>query len=285
MQRIAQLTGVALAILGGAGVASTEAAEDVVWVSTFGTDNSTCGPANAPCRTFQKGVDRAPAGATVNLSIAGDYGPATITKDLVVKAVKGAGVFSPAKPCITVGGTLRVHVAINELTCDLGGAAHDGVSHRNAILYLDNVIIRGGTGTACGVRSQGPTVIDYVVISDSIISDFANAGVCAQTGTNEARVDLERVKLESNHYGVLAAVSGSKGFVLVFLKDTLVTLNSAAGIRSTGVGSQVGLANSTITINVVGLQHTSGGTIASWGGNSVTLNTTNGTFTDVFMIE
>src|SRR4051794_30562033 len=83
-------------------LSSADAAAALIYVDLSGTDNNTCGAPSAPCKTFQRGVDRAAEGDTVFLSVPGDYGPATIDKSVLVRAVKGAGVFSPAStPCVT----------------------------------------------------------------------------------------------------------------------------------------------------------------------------------------
>jgi hypothetical protein len=66
---------------------------------------------------------------------------------------------------------------------------------------------------------------------------------------------------------------------VLVLDQTKVTGNSAAGLFVSGSNAGMLARNSTVSGNTVGLDAINGGTLSTYGNNSVNGNTTNGAFT------
>src|SRR5262245_45134344 len=119
------------------------ASAGTIYVAPNGADTATCGAVGTPCKTLQKGHDRADAGGTVLLTQPGNYGGAVITKPMNILGVPGAGVFSPTTPCLTVnmaGGNDTLNVS--GLTCNMDGVAKDGILFNDGHkLRLENTVI------------------------------------------------------------------------------------------------------------------------------------------------
>jgi hypothetical protein len=259
-------------------------------VDVTGTDNGTCGVPASPCKTLQGGVDRAATGDTVFLDLAGDYGPATVDKTITIQAVKGAGVFSPpSMPCVTINGGASTSVTILELTCDQGGAAEHGILFQAGnFLELRSVTIRAGSGGACGLYVQSTTSASTFWVNYSSITKFlgTNGGaVCAvPAANNHAEGYLNFVAMEDNENGIRASGTQSGSSVDIFMTSSSAALNNT-GVNATGPLSAVFVTNSKIVSNAVGLKHSAGAQITSYGQNSVAGNGSNGTFTNTLGTE
>ena len=261
-----------------------------VFADISGTDSGSCGASSSACRTLQQAVTNASAGDTVFLTVAGDYGPATIDKTLFIQAVKGAGVFSPPSvPCITVDGDATTRVGIVELTCDQDGAAQHGIVYLTAnSLRFDRVDIRGGTGGKCGLFVN-PSTDAVIGLSHTTISNFSggNGGGICVTAPAGIRVwgMAERATLDNNQNGVVfTATAGGPGAAMFFSYSDIHTNN--VGVNAIGTAAKIYLRTTDVSSNfVMGLKRSSGGQIVSSGLNSVKGNAVDGTFSSISATE
>jgi hypothetical protein len=190
---------------------------------------------------------------------------------------------------------------------------HRGREHGGA-LYIENCVISNGNGS---VESAPPNVGIYFVpsanaqlfVSNSVISNNGSGGVAGgisivpPSGVT-ATVSIDHSQIDGNYFGVVgdgrsggivkgtiknSVVSGStengitalsSGASVVFMIDqTEVSGNLAAGLYAGGSNAGMLVRNSTVFGNAIGLDAVNGGTLFTYGNNSVNGNTTNGAFT------
>jgi hypothetical protein len=153
-------------------------------------------------------------------------------------------------------------------------------------------------------------------VSDSVIENNGLAagggGIFIQpAGSGSARVVIERTRVENNFQGILADGTGSTGFILVQVRDSIVAgnrghgiaaisnagasltamvvdrtsslINGASGIFSQGATVHIG--NSTVTGNNTGFNAGSGGQILSYQNNQTSGNFTDGAPTGVLTLR
>jgi hypothetical protein len=284
MRALAARAALVIATICAALSAQPAAAAKIIHVLFIGADTADCGTFPTPfkpCRTLQKGIDRASAGDSVYFDIPVDYGPAVITKSINIfgRNAPGGGTLGPTGACLTVNAGPNDIVRISNWTCTQGGAAKHGIVFNSGrALILDRVAIRDGGGTACGVLFR-PNSNAVLSIQDSTIGGFGGgSGVCL-IPRNGADVNawLGNVSVHSNRYGVVST-PGAGSIIQLGMDGADVTGNAVAGIRSNGTASTVLVRDSTISSNGTGLYRPSGGKIASLGGNILLGNTTKGTF-------
>jgi hypothetical protein len=263
-------------------VAWTAPASAAQWlfVGTFGTDSSGCGPSGSPtCRTLQQAATNASAGDFILLESA-DSGPATITKSLNIVGTIAQGIYSPGAPCLTVSAGAADIITMTQVVCDMSGAAKHGIVFNSGKrLVLDSVEIRNGGGATCGILFF-PHTNSELSINNSTISNFGmsgnGGGICLtpRTGHN-VKATANYVNFLSDRFGVRADATGGPVSLLI----------ANSNIQSGNIGissaqhSSVFVKNSTVMGNTTGLTHPTAGTLVSLGGNLVTGNTTKGTFT------
>jgi len=251
-------------------------------VSTIGDDAGACGTPAAPCKTLQRAINRADSGGTILLSDPGNYGSATITKSVNIRGVPGAGIFSPTLPCLTLNGP-GITVTVDGLTCDMDGAAKDGILFNSGHkLRLENSTVRGTTGPTCGLLVNPSTGSDEVMINNSTFVENGTTGtndgggICLQpSGTAQLSGVIRNSIFQNDRHGFVSAPTGSATSSLLI--DGVNSSNNAGGIFSVGANSTVCIRNSTVSGNSFqGLG--GGGILLNGGGNTVWNNITNGAF-------
>lgn len=248
----------------------------IIFVASYGNDAGTCGADyGTPCKTLQRGVNRASPGDTVFIEYNGDVGAATIAKALNIVAVLYAGASASAGvPCLTISAGANDAVSVTGLTCNQTGTTRDGIVFNSGKrLRLRNVDFRGAGG--CGVRFQ-PNSNALIDISDSHFGSWGTA-ICIQPRSGaDVGGAIENTALTFNNRGVAStAGAGSIGVNC----DACRVLGGSTGIYSSGATSIVRIRNSLIGGNTLGLNHVNSGQIVSLGKNALGGNTTAGTFT------
>jgi len=153
----------------------------------------------------------------------------------------------------------------------------------NSQLFLINSIIDNNGWNVSGISgglyilpSAGVTVnvtINHSKINGNmfgIVGDGRSGGIIKGTITDS-------VVSGSTENGITALSSGSS--VVFMIDQTKVSRNLAAGLYVSGRNAGILARNSTVYGNAIGLDAASGGTLFTYGNNSVNGNTTNGAFT------
>jgi hypothetical protein len=123
---------------------TAQAANTRSWVSRNGNDVMDCSIAH-PCRTFQHAYDVTEAYGEVDVLDAGDYGPVTINRSIVIDGANLARIYANPGPVIKVGGS--AHAVIRNLAIDGDQYSSQAMLwNGTGTLYLQNVNITGVGG-------------------------------------------------------------------------------------------------------------------------------------------
>ena len=216
-------------------------------------------------------------GDTVILVNPGNYGPAIITRGVTIIAVPGAGIFSPDKECLFIlapDGANGATVTVDGLTCDMGGAARTGISYnRGRRLILNNVTVKNGASSRCGLRFVATRSIHALSITRSTFNSFGakapGGAICLSIFPNVAMsATFDALTIEGNATGVTATPVEGGGTLDVLIANSVIVRNGV-GVSANGVGVAFRVANSVITRNGLGLTKSGGATLISMEGNSV----------------
>jgi len=146
-------------------------------------------------------------------------------------------------------------------------------------------------------------------VTDTVINNYGSGTgggiVVLPFGGGSAQVQLERVTVNGNYFGVAADGGSSTGGINMTIADSMIggnaqdgivatttgghapigvlvtntkSVNNAIGIRSIGPNVTVRVKNSDVTGNGTGLAFTGGGALLSFGNNAVRANGTDGAF-------
>ncbi len=220
------------------------------YVASNGVDTNDCSR-TTPCRTFAGALTKTNAGGQINAVDAGDYGPVTINKSVIID-----GKGTSASINITAGNAIATTVPISTSTIVLrnlhlngGGTASRGVNHLSGLLIMQNVTI---TGFATGYFVSGASASDpsrsevsYSNFNDNTIGVEAQShtiialsncyitgpihkggplpfGVNIQPGLNTtATVKIEFCEISQTHSALRGSASDvpGKGNIIVYVRS------------------------------------------------------------------
>lgn len=243
------------------------------FVATGGVDNPACSLA-APCRAFGAAITATTAGGEIIVIDSGGYGPVTINKSVSIIAPAGvyAGISVLSGDGITITGS-AIKVVLRGLSINsLGGVNGINYSASSSTLIVDRCLIAGMSGR--GILVSGSGVQARIEITDSTfdgnvnngieltnakaeisgsrIVNGSNSGVLANVG---AYVAIERSVLAHNSIGALVSTTSSGSFAPaeLFISDSMITNNSAAGVVAGATGTNasalVSVARSQVSAN------------------------------------
>jgi hypothetical protein len=227
------------------------------WVSGVGDDFNPCSR-TAPCKTFAGAISKTFINGEIDCLDPGGYGAVTVTKSITIDCT---GTFGSILASGTTGVIVNIPVSANDplRTVRLRGLSINGSGASGTI------------GTRTGVR--GVRILDALVveIEDSVITDFATAGIqdsrttaggklmirntvirdvtgsaIGLAGANPNNISIENVHALSSGFG-LAAATGNR----VSIARSVFAANST-GVEG-DAGSQIGLENSLVSANNTGL--------------------------------
>jgi hypothetical protein len=297
------------------------------FVSGTGNDANSCTRA-APCATFARAETQTNQFGVIRCLDAGNFASSnlTITRSLTID-------------CTGVGGIISAGVSINntDLVVILRGLLIDGQGTNpigvffgiGSALYVENCRISGfhdlanagGPGiSGMGIRFEPPGgATAKLYVTDTVIADNGLPGsgggiVIKPIGSgSSAHVELARVVMERNTYGLFANGLSSTGVIAVQIRDSVIagntfngvsaftaaggattsltldrsasTLNGGSGVLSQGPAAFVFLGNATVMGNSTGLSAASGGQIFSYQNNQLSGNVSDGAPTAVLTVR
>ncbi len=170
------------------------------------------------------------------------------------------------------------------------------------------VFTNGNSAGSDGIRFQSERP-GKLSVTDTVISNMGSGTgggiVINPRSGGTARVNLERVTINGNAFGIAVDGSSSTGGINMTIADSMIggnaqdgiiattpaggapigvylkntkSVNNAFGVRSIGAGVTVRVDSSSIIGNVTGLSFSGGGALLSFGNNSVEANGVNGSF-------
>ena len=270
----------ALAIFMFASVSIAQAQASRTWVSGVGDDVNPCSR-TAPCKTWAGAISKTAACGEIDALDPGGFGAVTITKSITLD---GTGTFASILASLVTGITIN---AANTDVITIRGISINGfcnglqgirILQAKTVNVEDCVIFRfngnGITSTdADGLRLN---------VRDTVIRDNTGDGINAVAGAgnaNLARVSLRNVSLNGNTNGLHARAG-----VTVAATESVFAGNTAAGVFADNtVGGNfavIRVQRSNISGNVTGVQAGSGAGVASSvveiGSNQIDFNSGNG---------
>jgi hypothetical protein len=264
------------------------------WVSGVGDDANPCSR-TAPCKTFAGAISKTAAAGEINVLDPGGFGAVTITKAItissegfeagvLVSGTNGIVISAGASDVIVLrgldiqglntgldgvkflnGGALHIEKSV--ITEFTGQGVNFAPSTNNASLFVTDTIIRKNAGGGIWVV-PGAGVTAKVVVRNTTM-DFNFRGLRAEDGSTISIQDSSASNNTQN--GIVAYGNGSRA-VDMTIERTAANINGGVGVYS-GTLCNVRISNLTASRNATGLM-ASGGSIISFGNNSVNGNTT-----------
>jgi hypothetical protein len=311
----------AMAFAVAANPAQAVGSNQVSYVSNTGSDTNGCtNPTTDACATFSGALAKTAAVGEIDCVNAGNYGGATgftIAQSVTIDCAGGVG-FSVRQISVSGDGIV---VRLRNLSVNREGIGSWAIEGANmAALYIENCVITNGNGS---VESAPPNVGIYFVpaanaqlfVTNSIISNNGGGGgvtggiYIAPTSGAIATVVIDGSQINGNFFGIggdgrsggiikgtikNSVVSGntengitalSSGSSVVFMVDQTEVSGNLAGLFAGGSNAGMLARNTTVFNNTVGLDTTGGGTLYTYGNNSVNGNTTNGAFTGTAALQ
>jgi hypothetical protein len=310
----------AVAFLVAANPARATGTNTFSYVANTGNDLSNCQSPATACRTFAFALSQTANYGEIDCVNGETYGFSfTISQSVTIDC---AGSVGATEGVITVSGT-GIVVRLRNLTINNNGDGFFGIDARNmAALYVENCVITnfnaaiGANTPYIGIKFE-PSANARLFVSNSIISNNGSSNNSLSGGIYivpasgvTAQVSIDHSQITGNYFGIVgdgrsggiikgtisdSVVSGStengitavsSGSSVVFLTDqTKVTNNTSAGLFADGSNAGILARNSTVYGNAVGLDAAGGGTLYTYGNNSVNGNTTNGAFTGTAALQ
>jgi hypothetical protein len=254
------------------------------WVSGVGDDANPCSR-TAPCKTFAGALSKTAAGGEIDALDPGGFGAVTITKALTIDGGgQVASVLTAGTPAITVSAGASDVVVLRNLGMNgIGGLGTVGLSvlsagqvsveHCHIFGFLNDGITFGPSGTASlhvvdtivennggnGVAISGGGAATYAAMDKSQFVHNGAAGIYVGSG------GVATVANSTSSQNTGAGLSVTAG--TLNLVNSNVTLNGGAGVLSNN--STASLGGSSISLNASALSAVSGGSIVSYGNNTI----------------
>lgn len=259
-----------------------------------GNDANSCNNINTPCQTFQGAVDQVAPGGSVIVLTTGGYGAVTIGKALTIEAPTGVIAFiHPASGnAITVNAGVSDVVVLRGLSLNVGTG--DGIAFSTgSVLQVEHCVLNG-FNNAISHQGSGLLIVKDTTIRSSTVGIVMGTG----SASSPSRATIERTRLKSGQYGLLAGagasitirasnISGNLQWGLIvdshlggvtsdLTVEDCVVAHNGTGIQSLAFGggfANVRVSNSTVAYNSIGLSQI-GGSLFSRANNTVEGNTT-----------
>jgi hypothetical protein len=293
IRRIAALmaTVAAALLIAAPQVASAQATR--TWVSGVGDDANPCSR-TAPCKTFAGAISKTAVNGEINCIDPGGYGTVTITKSMIIDC-KGvlAGVLNSGTSGIIINAA-GAQVTLRNLDIQGTGTGVVGIRiYAAAAVQVDNVVVRGQSGTGIDVVPSGNT---QVTVSNSVIRDNAQHGISVAPTSGLVNISVSHSVLSGNGAtgirvndngtaalsdcvlagnGTHGATASSVGSPAKITLDRVVSSgNVGGGVLANGPFATFWLTNVSLVGNAYGFYPPiGGGTYISYGNNHATGNT------------
>lgn len=221
--------------------ASAEAQATRTWVSGVGDDANPCSR-TAPCKTFAGAISKTAVKGEINAIDPGGFGAVTITKSITISG-EGltAGILAAGTNGIIINAAAADIVTLRGLDIDGAGTGINGIRVLNA---------------------------GKVLIEDSQIRNFTANGIDIQGNTANAVINIADTTISNNNGGV-NIFTNLAGVDFVVIDDSLITGNTAFGVKSDGANSRAILNGSVLNNAPTSVQALNGGVIQSYGNNVI----------------
>ena len=245
------------------------------WISGKGTDNASCGPITAPCRSLQYTHDNViAAGGEIDVLDSAGYGSLSNTKSLtVISNGSLAGVLATSgNNAITIAAGATDKIFLRGLTIEGANAGQNGIAFTTgASLVVDRCVIQAFVQN--GIFINPPVGTNpSVIITRTTANNNGNVGVyvfpvTSLTGIASVNAAIDGGAFSNNGDGVALDVGGSNSLTgrrFVSVSNTTAANNAHNGVR---LNEQNSFSNSTLFVDAYratgngnsGLEHNGGG--------------------------
>jgi hypothetical protein len=298
---------IAVLTLGAASLANAQATR--TWVSGVGDDANPCSR-TAPCKTFAGAISKTFINGEIDALDPGGYGTLTITKSITVDGGTGSGWASVLASGASAGFTVNIAVNVNDplrqvilRNISINGAGASGaVGTRTGVRGINYI-----QGSA--VIVENCQIFNFTTVG--IDANLTNNGILKVTNTSIESIGLDGIRMATTVGQVLATIencriqdcasdgieAGTK--VRAAVRGSVLTNNTTTGIRTSSTDAIINIDDVVVSYSGTGLQASAsstmnvsdsiiaqcatgvsanGGTMASFQGNSLISNTSDGTF-------
>ncbi len=253
------------------------------WVSGVGDDANPCSR-TAPCKTFAGSISKTAAGGEINCLDPGGFGAVTITKSITISCEIGtAGVLVSGTNAIVVAAATTDRIFLKGLDIEGLGTGLNGIKVLSAgLVQVEDCVIMGFNASApngLAIQIVPSANLKFVVTRTSIFSNGGGGtggGIQIRPTGGAVTGTIDRVVANGNVFGIAADGSGGAAGINVTVRDSTVNGNSASGIVSvtTGAGTGIMVANTTVANNAVGVQVSGSAAFLRIGQSQITGNGT-----------
>ena len=257
------------------------------WVSSTGSDGNSCLRA-APCATFGGALTKTAIGGLVGCADPGDYGTPTITQTVTIDCPQGFANVSGVVINIATGNSNdpRRAATLRGLTVQRGASIIGIDITSAATVNIDRVQVSGGF--TFGLSDHRNDSVGQLFIRNSTIENETVGIGVATPGI--VQVVLDNVQSTANTYGLAVGARTSVAVRSSVFSGNAIGVEGDANAQlaiewsvidhnTTGIESNfsVRLSNSDVAFNANGAT----GTVATFGNNRFSSNTSDGTLTAV----
>lgn len=229
------------------------------WVSGVGDDANPCSR-TAPCKTFAGAISKTAVGGVISALDSGGFGAVNITKSLTIDGTgTNASILAFGSNGVTVNGAgIDVVLRNIDINGTLPAAGCGGVSgvlvNQASSVRLDGVAISGmQRGVNLPLTNANPDVFVDVTLNDVDVANNCVAGINAEPAAGkQTRMVLDHTRISTSNQALVV-----------------------------GAGAEAWVANSSLSLNNIGLVANGGARVHNMCGNTMVGNATESAFTDV----
>lgn len=289
-----------LVALACSGAVSAQASR--TWVSGVGDDANPCSR-TAPCKTYAGAISKTAAGGVINALDGGGFGAVTITKSITLDGTAtGGGILVAGTNGVTINAPADTVIVLRNIQIVGLGSGLNGVNFiGGGALHLENVTV---SQFALSGLNFAPTGASELFVTNSTFENNLGAaavGIQLKPGVaGSAVASIDNVRLVNNVIGISleaganstisncvvsgngnngAVVRPGAGLAQLSVDQCSFTGNgnssTSGGLKVVGAGALINLSGSSVSNNTAGLV-LAGGSIVSFGNNSITGNGTDG---------
>lgn len=266
---------IAVFVIALASVAQAQATR--TWVSGVGDDVNPCSR-TAPCKTFAGAISKTAANGEIDALDPGGFGAVTITKSITIDGTHGAGFGS-----ILAAGTNGVNVndsatatpnsivvRLRNLSINGAGTGINGINATSfKRLFVEDCQIAGFSSST---SSRGIKVALTVSASQQVFIKDTSIFSGGATTVQGSGIDISNsggtvsFMIDGCHVQGHQQAGSGDGVVLGAnangtIRDTVIALNSAVGVKITAGSANVELESCQISQNNTGVSPFNGGTV------------------------
>jgi len=267
------------------------------WVSGVGDDANPCSR-TAPCKTFAGAISKTATDGEIDVMDPGGFGQVTIVKSITIDGTHGSGFGAILAASgsgviinITNAADTRKTVRLRNLSINGQGGGSLGINVLAVNkLFVEECAIYGfqNSSASRGIKVALTAANSHISIKDTVISNCAS-GIDISTTVPLVLFTIDDVTAEGMTDGIILG-GGANGII----RNSVISLNSGAGVKIISTGVAVGLesteiaqcgkgvepfngsttvfSNVTLLGNNVGISVVAGSTLTSHGNNSFALN-------------